>query len=74
MGEAKTIKKKRFDGTEVEILGETYEEGESAQGEKYDWQSKIGDDKDGILNFLKTGLRYWYSDDWFGSEKRKTPA
>jgi len=22
----------------------------------------------------KTGERYWYSDDWFGSEKRKNPA
>jgi len=71
---AETIKKKRFDGSEVEVLGETYEKGSTSQGEKYDWQSKLGDDREEIIRFLKSGLRYWYSDDWFGSEKRKTPA
>lgn len=69
-----TIKKERFDGTQVEILGETYESGQPAKGEKYNWQSRLGENKEDILRFLKTGLRYWYSSDWFGSEKRKTPA
>ncbi len=73
MGDS-TIKKKRFDGTEVEILGETYEAGESQQGDKHNWIDQLGDDKGEIIKFLKTGLRYWYSDDWFGSEKRKNPA
>jgi len=27
-----------------------------------------------MLAYLKTGERYWYSDEWFGSEKRKTMA
>ena len=26
------------------------------------------------LKYLQTGERYWYNDDWFGSEKRKNPA
>lgn len=74
MGDDSTIKKKRFDGTEVEILGETYEPGQTASGDKYNWQDKIGDDRKEVLRFLESGLRYWYSDDWFGSEKRKNPA
>ncbi len=73
MGEA-TIKKQRFDGTEVEILGETYASGTHAVGEKYNWQERLGGDPGEVMKFLKSGLRYWYSDDWFGSEKRKNPA
>ena len=69
-----TIKKKRFDGTDVEILGETYESGQPAIGDKYSWFAKIGDDKKDMLMFLRTGLRYWYAEEGFGSEKRKTPA
>ena len=67
------IKKQRFDGSEVEVLGETYEEGMTQQGDKYDWQSRLGEDKDELLKFLKTGLRYWYGEG-YGSEKRKNPA
>ncbi len=26
------------------------------------------------LKYLETGERYWYSKEWFGSEKRKNPA
>jgi len=70
-----TIKKKRFDGSEVEVLGETYEAGAPGQGEKYNWQERLaGGDKQEILKFLQTGLRYWYAKEGFGSEKRKTPA
>jgi len=73
MADGSTIKKERFDGTEVEVLGEAYEEGMSEQGDKYDWESRIGSDKDDIMKFLQSGLRYWYGEG-FGSEKRKTPA
>ena len=58
MGEG-TIKKKRFDGSDVEILGEDMEKGQPAQGDKYLWMDKIGDDRDDKLMFLQTGLRYW---------------
>jgi hypothetical protein len=67
----KTIKKKKFDGTEVEILGETYEEGKpDTMGY---WRNRNQDRKE-MLAYLKTGERYWFSDDWYGSERRKTKA
>ena len=72
MGENKIIKD-RFDGTQVEVLGETYDPGSPTGGDKSDWSSKVGD-KAEMLKFLKSGLRYWYSSEWFGSEKRKNPA
>ena len=37
------------------------------------WRQKL-ESRDEKLKYLKTGERYWYSDDWFGSEKRKKPA
>ena len=65
------IKKTKFDGTEVEILGETYEEGKP-QG-SCTWRKKLTSREQKIA-YLKTSLRYWYSDDWYGSERRKTKA
>ena len=64
-------KKKDFSGKEVELLGSSYEKGKPAA--KGDWRQKLGD-KDQAIQYLKTGLRYWYSTDWYGSERRKTPA
>lgn len=37
------------------------------------WREKLNT-KEEMLKYLQTGERYWYSDDWFGSEKRKNPA
>jgi hypothetical protein len=74
MGDQAKIKKERFDGTQVEILGETYDPGQTSIGEKYNWEERLGGDQKDLMMFLKTGLRYWYSKDWFGSEKRKNPA
>ncbi len=65
------IKKKSFDGKEVEILGETFESGKPQ--EKGAWRNKLVDRKD-KLRYIEHGERYWYSKDWCGSEKRKTPA
>jgi len=70
--ELPTIKKKRFDGEEVEILGELYEAGEPEVGEKYDWEGRLGD-REWKLKYLKNALRYWYGES-YGSEKRKNPA
>ena len=39
----------------------------------YRWRKKLAG-REEMLKYLQTGERYWYSDDWFGSEKRKTPA
>lgn len=65
------IKKKMHDGSEVEILGPTYEEGTPQNPDR--WRSKLRDRKE-MLAYLKTGERYWFSEDWYGSEKRKTKA
>ena len=68
-----TIKKQKFDGTEVEVLGETYEDGLPAVT-KDTWRGKFLDRGD-MLKYLKNGERYWYnSERGFGSEKRKNPA
>jgi len=58
-------------GKETKVLGETYQPGKP-QG-PHDWKAKFKDRED-ILKYLKSGERYWYSEDCFGSEKRKTPA
>ena len=71
MSEYKYQEKESFDGKMIKVLGETYEEGKPA--EKNDWREKLGSKEDRI-NYLKTALRYWYSKDWFGSEKRKQEA
>jgi hypothetical protein len=64
-------KKKDFSGKDVELLGPSYDEGTPT--EKGDWRNKIKDRED-MIQYLKTGLRYWYSSEWHGSERRKTPA
>lgn len=37
------------------------------------WRSKLRSRKE-MLEYLRTAERYWFSDDWFGSERRKTKA
>jgi hypothetical protein len=37
------------------------------------WREKLADRKE-MVKYLETAERYWYSDDWAGSEKRKSPA
>ncbi len=63
--------KEDFEGKKVRVLGSTYEPGKPE--EKSDWTSKLGSESD-RLGYLKSALRYWYSTDWFGSEKRKQDA
>ncbi|MEJ2068242.1 MAG: hypothetical protein P8Y09_09925 [Deltaproteobacteria bacterium] len=65
------LKKKSFDGKDVEILGPTYESG---RPEGPDNCRKKMRTRDEMVNYLKTAERYWFSDEWYGSEKRKTPA
>jgi hypothetical protein len=57
----------------VELLGETFEEGMPESVELGYWRQKL-ESREDKLKYLKTGERYWYSDDWYGSEKRKNPA
>ncbi len=64
-------KKKKFDGTEVEVVGADYEEG-IPEG-SYQWRSKMRN-REEMLKFIKTSGRYFYDPEPFGSEKRKNPA
>jgi len=71
--EYKVEKKKAPGRDKVEVLGPTYEEGKPEGEEVGRWRQKLGT-RQQRLKYLETGERYWYSDDWFGSEKRKNPA
>ena len=57
----------------TEVLGPTYEPGKPEGEEMGRWRQKL-ESREERLKYLQTGERYWYSQDWFGSEKRKTPA
>jgi len=68
------IEKKDAPGRgEVEVLGATYDSGTPDDKSMGTWRQKI-ESREAKLRYLQTAERYWYSDDWFGSEKRKTPA
>ncbi len=68
------IEKKSSPGRdEVEVLGATFEKG-SPKGEDVGrWRQKL-ESRETKLKYLENGERYWYSADWYGSEKRKNPA
>jgi len=68
------IEKKKAPGRkEVEVLGATFEEGKPEGEEVGRWRQKLAS-REEKLKYLETAERYWYGKDWFGSEKRKTPA
>jgi hypothetical protein len=58
---------------EVDVLGATYEAGRPEGEEAGRWRYKLRDRQE-RLKYLEAGERYWYSQEWFGSEKRKNPA
>ncbi len=68
----KHVDKEDYRGKKVKILTETYDEGVPeiiGCGKNLDWRNKL-ESREDKLKYLETGERYWYSDDWFGSEKR----
>nr|MBP7323705.1 acetyl-CoA decarbonylase/synthase complex subunit delta [Deltaproteobacteria bacterium] len=69
--EAVTEKKEDFSGKHVELLGPTYEKGVPEKAGN--WRGNL-QDREEMIRFLRSSLRYWYAQDVFGSEKRKTPA
>lgn len=58
---------------EVEVLGATFEKGKPVSEDDGKWRQKLSSRED-KLKYLQTGERYWYGEDWHGSEKRKKPA
>ena len=71
--EYKVEKKSAPGWGEVDVLGATFEEGKPEGEEAGKWRQKL-DTRQEKLKYLETGERYWYSKEWFGSEKRKNPA
>ena len=69
----KTVKKEAPGRGEVEVLAETYEADTPVGEDLGKWRQKL-ESREDKLKYLESGERYWYSDDWFGSEKRKNPA
>lgn len=69
------VEKKSAPGRDkVEVLGATFEKGKPKTGGKEGrWRQKLGS-REEKLKYLQTAERYWYGKEWFGSEKRKTPA
>ena len=68
------IEKKSAPGRkEVEVLGATFETGKPEGTQMGKWRQKLESRKE-KLKYLETGERYYYSTDWYGSEKRKNPA
>ncbi len=52
----------------IKVLAENFDEGKLYT--RYDWTAKLVTKEDKI-KYLKTALRYWYSNEWYGSEKPK---
>jgi len=71
--EYKIDKKKAPGRDEVEVLGATFEEGKPEGEDMGKWRQKL-DNREERLKYLENGERYFYSEEWFGSEKRKNPA
>ncbi len=63
--------KEDYEGKRVKVLGPTFEEGKP--NTMIDWRAKLATREDAV-GYLKTALRYWYSTEWYGSEKRKQEA
>ena len=70
-GEYLYDEKTSFDGKKVKVLGPTFEKGQPDKPEN--WRGKLKN-REEQLSYLKTGERYWFNEEWVGSEKRKTPA
>ena len=69
---AKNLEEKTlFNGKKVEVIGPEYEPGLPEQ--PHLWRRKIRS-REEMLRYLQNGERYWFSKEWYGSEKRKTPA
>jgi len=68
------IEEKKAPGRDkVKVLGGTYEPGKPEGEEMGKWRQKM-ESREEKLKYLESAERYWYSDDWFGSERRKNPA
>ncbi len=63
--------KKSFSGETLKVVGPEYEPGTPPK--PHTWRKKI-QGREEMLKYLRSGERYWYNQEWYGSEKRKNPA
>jgi len=63
--------KKSFSGETLKVIGPEYESGTPQK--PHAWRKKIQGLEE-MLKYLRSGERYWYNKEWYGSEKRKNPA
>ena len=54
-----------------EVVGEAYDPGKPAAPDR--WRAKLRT-RGEMLRYLRSGERYWYGSEWYGSERRKTKA
>ena len=71
--ENKVKKKKAPARKKTEVLGATFEAGKPEGEDAGKWRQKL-ESRQEKLKYLQTAERYWYAEDWYGSEKRKNPA
>ena len=57
----------------AEVLGPIFEPGKPEGEDTGKWRQKL-ESREEKLKYLQNGERYWYGEDWFGSERRKNPA
>ena len=57
----------------VKVLGASFEEGKPEGKTLGYWRQKL-DTRADRLKYLETGERYWFAEEWYGSERRKNPA
>jgi hypothetical protein len=71
--EYKEVQKDDFTGNKVKVLDATFEKGTPVTigvGEDLGWRKNF-QTRNEMMRYLKTGERYWYSKDWYGSEKKR---
>lgn len=71
--EYKIVEKKDFKGNKVKVLAETYESGAPETlgcGEDLGWRKNLAS-REQMLKYLENGERYFYSSDWYGSERKR---
>ena len=71
--EDKVKQKKTPAGKKAGVPEATFEKGKPEGEELGKWRQKLASRQE-KLGYLQTAERYWYSEDWYGSEKRKNPA
>ncbi len=63
--------KTQFNGEKVQVVGPEYDAGVPENA--YHWRQRL-QNRAQMLSYLQNGEGYWYSKEWYGSERRKNPA